>query len=533
MKKALSALLCFLMVAGLVFAADDDLVNGKFKTTKSITVEVFDRSNDGGSKPEDNVWTNFIKAGMLKDHNVAVTFKRIPRWTEVEALNNVLAANDAPDVCVTYSYPTITTYANMGGVLDLGPYLAKYKKDLPNMWNLLGDNNIYYDRDPADGSVYAIEALLFHNNRTSTFVREDWLKALNMKAPTTLVEFEKMLVAFKTNAAKLLGKDAAKMVPFSISTDIGWRASILSTAFVPDKISDKDMYVLGFDDRQLLWPNFKQGIAVLNKWYNQDLIWKDFAVAPAGDKTEDNNMKAGYVGAFIHNWDYPYRDGENGVHGQMKKLVGPDAAYIAIDCFKNDAGVYRKYLSAPVDRKVFFPATNNEPVASLLYVDWISTLENRKFLQIGEPGVNHEVQPDGSVKALPVKGEKIMNSGSNIDYTITINGLDMGKQDLNAKSLALAYAGVDKRYIEASYAIQRKGGRVGPSVKVGLIASEEGMGPVMTEKRNNLLTQAVVAKTADFNAVWDKGYKDILTSGVQAIIDERKAKYEAIIEKKK
>jgi putative aldouronate transport system substrate-binding protein len=63
---------------------------------------------------------------------------------------------------------------------------------------------------------------------------------------------------------------------------------------------------------------------------------------------------------------------------------------------------------------------------------------------------------------------------------------------------------------------------------VGKIASEEGQGPQLTEKRNNLLVQSITAKTKDFDAVWDKGFKDILASGVQAIIDERRTKYEAI-----
>jgi putative aldouronate transport system substrate-binding protein len=532
MKKSLSLLLGLVLAGTFAFAAEsDELVNGKFTTTRSITVEVFDRSNDGGSKPEDNFYTDFIKSGMLREHNVAVTFKRVPRWTEVEQLNNLLAAGDAPDVCVTYSYPTILTYANMGGVLDMSPYLEKYKSQLTNMWNLLGDRNIYWDKDPKTGTVYAVEALLFQNNRTSTFVREDWLKKLNMKAPTNITQFEAMLKAFKANASKLLGKDAAKMIPFSISFDVGWRADMLTTSFVPDNISDKDMWVYGFDDRRLLWPGFKEGIRVLNKWYNAGYIWKDFPLYGAGDKTEDNLMKAGYVGSFIHNWDYPYRDGDNGIAANIKKLVGPTAAYIAIDVWKNNAGVYRKYLSPPVDRKVFFPATNKEPVASLLYLDWLSTLGNRKFLQIGEEGVTHVTQEDGSVKALAAKGEKIMNSPNNIDYTIVINGLDVGNSTLTAKSLAMGYAGVDKRFIEASYAIQRNQSRITSNFNVGKINSEEGMGPAEQEKRNNLMVQAVVAKSGTFDKVWDAGYKDLLNSGVQAIIDERKAKYEAMFGK--
>jgi putative aldouronate transport system substrate-binding protein len=526
MKKYLFALLCFLIPASLAFAADD-LVNGKFKSTKSITVEVYDRSNDGGSNPEDNYYTEFIKKGMLRDHNVAVTFRRVPRWTEVQQINNLLAAADAPDVCVTYDMPTVNTYAKMGGVLDMSSYLEKNKKDLPNLYGLLGERNINWEKDPTTGTIYAIDALLFHNNRTSVFVREDWLKKLGLKEPTTLVEFEAMLRAFKANADKLLGKDADKMIPFTIGVDVGWRADILTTSFVPDKISDKDMWILGFDDRRLLWPNYKQGIRVLNKWYNEGLIWKDFPLYPRGDKTEDNLMKAGYVGAMIHNWDYPYRDGEQGIAAQIKKLQGPDAAYIAVECFKNDAGVYRKYLSPPVDRKVFFPSTNKEPVASLLYLDWISALENRRFLQIGDPGVTNEPQSDGSVKTIAAKGEKIMNSGFNIDYTIVINGLDLGKQDLNAKSLAMGYAGIEKRYIEKSYATQRNQSRVTVNFNVGIVAAEEGMGPALSDKRDVLLVQSIVAKPADFDKVFDAGMKDYLSSGGQAIIDERKAKYAA------
>ena len=44
-------------------------------------------------------------------------------------------------------------------------------------------------------------------------------------------------------------------------------------------------------------------------------------------------MKAGYVGAFMHNWDYPYRDGQEGIHANLQKLVGPEAAFIAVESF--------------------------------------------------------------------------------------------------------------------------------------------------------------------------------------------------------
>lgn len=542
MKKAISLLLAGLMTSALFVGCKgttkdgdkdsgkslntSEVVDGKFVNVKKLTVEVYDRANDGGSKPEDNYYTKYIHDGLLKDHNIDVKFVPVPRWTETEAINNLLAANNAPDLCVTYSYPTIQTYANMGGVTDLAPSLDKYKSWLPNLWGLLGEDNLYYDKDPEKGTVWALEAKLVNNSRINTFVREDWLKKLNIAEPTNVDEFEKMLKAFKDNASTLLGKDAGKMVPYSTSFDIGWRAATLLDSYVPNKITDKELYINGFDDRHIFLPGIKDGVKMLNKWYNEGLIWKDFALYPAGDKTEDNMMKAGYVGAFTHNWDYPYRDGDNGITANLKKLVGPDARYIAIDPFKDDSGKTKKFVSAPIDRKVFIPSTNKDPLAALLYLDWISKLENRKFIQFGDEGVTHVTQADGSIKTIAAKGEKIMNSPNNLDYTITINGIDLGDKDLSVKSLAQGYAGVDTSLITKANTIAQTNTRVSPHFNVGEIKAEEGQGEALKTKRDNLLDQAVVAKPDQFDSVFDKGLKDILSSGGQAIIDERKQAYE-------
>lgn len=505
-----------------------EIVDGKFVETRQITVEVYDRSNDGGSKPDDNVYTNFIKEGMLRDHNVEVTFVSVPRWTEVEELNNLLAANKAPDICVTYDYPTVLTYAQMGGVLELSSFVDDNKELLPNLWGYLGETNMYWEKDPVEGTIWAIDARLNNLSRNNTFVREDWLKKLNIAEPTSLEEFEAMLIAFRDNADTLLGADADKMVPFSISYDVGYRGDHMLCSYIPDDITEKDYYINGFDDRKLLMPGYKDGIKKLNEWYNKDLIWKDFPLYPAGDTTEDDMLQAGYIGAFIHNWDYPYRNGDDSIHNSLKRIAGDDATYIPVECFKNNAGKYKKFLGGPNDRKLFFPATNDEPIASLMYLDWITKLENREFLQIGEEGVTHETQADGSIKTIATSDDSIMNSPFNIDYTITINGLDLGDPDKTLKSIALGYQGVDAKYIEKAFEITSNEGRITKNAKVGDIPAEQGMGPVLSEKRNTMLDQAVVATPDKFDQVFDTGLEDYLASGGQAIINERKEAWEKI-----
>ena len=125
------------------------------------------------------LYTDYIMQGMLEQHNVEVEFVSIGRWTEVDDMNTALASGDAPDVCVTYSYPTIAKYAQMGGIVNLndigGKKLEEYKDILPNLWDLLGDNNIYYDQDPDSGNLWAVEARLADNARsTPSSARTGW-----------------------------------------------------------------------------------------------------------------------------------------------------------------------------------------------------------------------------------------------------------------------------------------------------------------------------------------------------------------------
>lgn len=505
-----------------------ELVDGKFTETRHIVVEIYDRGNDGGSDPTNNMYTDYIKKGMLEDHNVEVEFKAVPRWTEVEEINNLLAASDAPDICLTYDYATIQTYANMGGVIDLAPYVDNYKDLLPNLWNWLGDANINYDRDPNTNTLWAIEGKRADIKRINCFVRRDWLEALNMDPPTTTQEFEDMLVAFRDNASTLLGSDANKMVPFSISYDVGWRAANLIESFIDPNISEREYYVNGFDDRKLTQNGTKEAIRLLNKWYNDGLIWKDFALYSSGDSTEDDMIKAGYVGAFIHNWDYPFRNGEDSIQANLQRLVGDDAAFIAVDCFQDSNGNYSKYsYSAAGDRKLFFPITNDEPLASMLYLDWISDPEHIQYLQIGDEGVTHDVLEDGAIAIKAAEGNAIMNSGQNIDMTITCNGLHLMDDTLTTKSAAHNYSSVDPELVINSINIAMNDIITPRNVQVGEITAESGMGTVLSEKRDIVYDNAVIASPDNFDKVWDDGIADYLNAGGQDIMDERNEKWEA------
>ena len=532
MKRILTLVLSLALLATLfttvAFADVEDagFVDGKFTETRHITVEIYNRNNDGGTDPTDNVWTKYIKEQMLERYNVDVTFVSVGRWTETDDISNLLAAGSAPDICYTYGANTIITYANMKdangnpGVIDLAPYLETYKDQLGDLIALLGEEDLYYDQDPATGSVWMIEGRRADVSRITTFIRKDWLDKLGLDEPTTLDEFHNCLVAFRDNAELLLGADADRMIPYTTSTDIGWRNDLLAVSFVPDDVDDETLYVFGYDDRHLLYPGYKEGIRVLNQWYNEGLIWKDFGLY--NDSTaEDNNMKAGFVGAFMHNWDYPFRNGNDCINLNLERNVGEGAMFVPIDCFQNDAGVTRKFMGAAVgsDRKIFFPSTNKEPLASLLYVNFISDADTIYYLQTGLEGTNFIKHDDGAIEILPATGEWVKNSGNNIDYTMTCNGLYLG--EATGASTALSYPGIPADIVIKANEYGQNNGRFPKHYNVGTIESETKVGSSLTNLRDELFTNAVMASVEQFDEVYDSYMAQYLASGGNDIINER------------
>ena len=133
----------------------------------------------------------------------------------------------------------------------------------------------------------------------------------------------------------------------------------------------------------------------------------------------------------------------------------------------------------------------------------------------------------GGVAIIPATGNAIQNSGQNIDYTITCNGLNLMNADDTAKSAAYNYAGVDPSYVQTSIEVALNDAISVKNVNVGAIAAEEGMGTSLGDKRDIAFDKSVIASPTDFDKVWDDNMKDYLKSGGQKIMDERKEKWEA------
>jgi putative aldouronate transport system substrate-binding protein len=510
-----------------------EIVDGNFRfiETRKIVASFWDRAHDRQVMSESH-WVEWVAEQMLEIHNIEVEWAQFRRWPDGEDMVTRIAANDPLDVAFDFGFDRIQPLADMGAIHDLTPLLAQYGSLLPNMYDLLGIDLIVRNRNPnPPHNMWAIANRQTADTRINTFVREDWLKALDIAPPTTLQEFEDMLFAFRDNAELLLGANAAQMIPYQPSSDLGWTADPVFTSFIPDDISEREWFIFGFDDRRFTMPGVKEGFRVLNNWYNEGLLFNDFALYDDQDPIFDDNLKLGFVGAFSGNWDFPFRE-DRGIIFGLKEEVGPDANFIVVTPFQNNAGNVVMHMPQATDRQIIIPATALDPLAALMYIDFMSRPTTIAYLSFGVEGINHTRSDDGIYQMIGADDIEddamIIVSVRNFDLNLMVgaNGVFTGDPALDVRQRASALPGIPRAEVEAAINAQENHKRIMRNVNVGNIEAQGLYGSGLSSIRDEVLALSVTASVADFDSVWDAGMVNYLSSGGKQIIEERDAAWE-------
>jgi len=520
-NKTRALLLLALIIAAVCAACEKRDASRKGKPV-AITVEVFDRGTDGGkTNPANNAWTDWIKKKVLEDEGIRVTFVQIPRADETQALNSMMASASAPDICYTYNNDLITHYGELGGLVDLAPYVDTLLKDYNEFLGLdpgiEGERLINRMKDRQTGNLYAIPGRYMYTASQNLFIRKDWLDKLGLPIPATRDEFYNALVAFKEQDPGGVGKD--RIIPFTMTLDVRWTAGIIVNPSIDPALSAQERWINTVQDRYILLPGYKEGFRFLNKMYHDGLIDRDFPLY-RDDRTLENLLKAGLAGSFAHNWDHIYRDNTKILEDLQKNI--PGAELVPIDAIQSADGLTHKRGSPVTSLFWFIPASAKNPEAAIRYANWLSRFENYNFLQIGQLGVHHEIV-NGAPKILPTTGKWTQNSAGNGDYAFVLNGYDLRDPDMNVRVLANSYSWPPEIIMEA-YRISSTNARNDPVIAAKLLAATP-YHQTLINKAEVLFTSSVTARPENFDRVWDDGVKDWLASGAQVIIDERREQY--------
>jgi putative aldouronate transport system substrate-binding protein len=512
--KRIGLVLVILMMAAVTLVS----TGCKPKAPAQLTVELFDRGTDGGrSVAHDNAWTDWVKEKVKKDLNIEVTFIPVGRWSEDTDITNLIASQSAPDLCYSYNIGMISSFRDQGGILDLAPYIDKYLPDLKKLLGadpvFAGKDFIYRNTDPVTGKIYSIPSARVALAQRNIFIRKDWLDKLGLEVPTNLDQFHAALVAFRARASELPGNVGQnRVVPLAVNDDVRWGLADFMNNDIQRNLSDRDRWVNIVHERNLAMPGYKDGVKLMNTWYNERLIYQDFPLMTTADDLY-NQMKSGVVGAFCQNWDLPYRS-DYKINEELAKNV-PGASFIPIEI-----GLNNKDMMDKVGLQIFIPSFSKNQIDALRYLNWLSKYENFHFLQVGTEGVNHTiVNGVPQIQTRPAGDPWFQNSSQNIDMTMPLNGIEMGSQDQNARVLALSYGGVPADIIVNAYSISVNNARAPVVRQVTTTVNQYTQ--TLQDKSKALLAQAIRATPAQFDSVWDAGYKDWLDSGAQEVLDER------------
>jgi len=274
-------------------------------------------------------------------------------------------------------------------------------------------------------------------------------------------------------------------------------------------LSDRDLWINNIaGERSLNMPGFKEGVRLMNTWYNEKLIYQDF---PLSSEDGGNILKSGVAGAFGANWDTIFRTDDK-INTDLVRNV-PGASFVPVDLNLNG-----KTMMDKTGLYMFIPQYSKSQKEALQYLNWLSKYENFNYLQIGERGRNHNIV-DGVPQVIAAAAPWIQNSALNIDITMPLNGVYLGSDEENAKVLALSYEGVPQANVVSAYAISVKNARA-PVVHGGVF-KVTSYAQTIADKADALLSQAITAPAGRFDSVWDAGYNDWWASGAKEVYDER------------
>ncbi|OBZ09239.1 extracellular solute-binding protein [Bacillus sp. FJAT-26390] len=488
---------------------------GASKERVTLKVEVFDRGNSpAGSTITDNYMTKFIQKNFGDPNNINMEFVPIPRSEEVEKLNVLMASgSNVPDIVFTYDPNTFNRYAKQGGLTDIGPLLEQ----APNLKAFLGDEVLGYGQ--FQGTQFAIPAKRSNVGKYASFIRQDWLDKLNMPVPQTTEELYETLKAFKE---KDPGATGGQVIPLGMTIASAQYEPLVWSFIKP--VSEEQKYTLtqqlGSNDYPTLLPGFKDALQFMNKLYNEGLMSKDFGLDKDKKKLGEG-VSTGKIGFFSEDDINPFY--ENGSNDTLLSNV-PDAKLVSVDIFTNEEGKHAKPMYAPNGLYIMIPKSSERAAEAVKYLEWMTSGDNLFNLQNGIEGENYTM-----VDEIPVvvenPTEEALNRMYNVgDMVIISNGKQLGSMEKNLKARALQMPTKFQEQVEAAQKIANSD-VIPPVLMDRPIEAQTKYGTTLLDKFNEMIVKTTMAKTEQFDSVYETMMKDYMASGGQAILDERTSVY--------
>lgn len=481
-----------------------------------LKVEIWDRGLQDYAAVDNNMLTEWINKQFGEPNNVTVEFIPCPRNQEIEKLNMWMASDDAPDIMFTYNTDTVVKYAEAGGLMQLDDLLAEYGQDFVA---LTGSETQEYGK--IGGKQYAAMAVRALNaGMGATLMRQDWLDAVGMEAPSNTKELYEVLKAFRD---KDPGGFGAETIPWAVSLNPEMQRGYFTMGYSFydwDNIDDK-MWNTAPD---IALPGYKDSLRFMNKLYNEHLITLDFAL-DADAKQAESDFAAGKAGMYVANLGAADLLGQD-KPGYVCKQNCPEAEFVTIDPFTGNSDTYPKYnrTASPLcDKAIIIPASSKNGELAVKYLNWMSQPEVLKYLQFGEEGLDYTEDEGYPVPTDDPTREKYHRN----DYAFIMNGTQYSDIKKYPEAVLSSYEEEFHKPVEDALNLCQERFRVWPYLPVAN-AENDKYGAALATIKDELIVQSIMAAPDKFDEIFDKYYNDYMSSGGQAVWDEAAKLYDSL-----
>lgn len=482
----------------------------------SIKVMVWDRGNAAaGTTTEDNALTKWISEQVKEKFNINVEYVSVPRSESDDKLNIMMSGGTAPDIIFTYDQSLFYNFANNGALHELSESYANYGANIAEYCaeaqgiGMVGDQQFAVMKQRGTESA-----------RHISYIRKDWLDELEMDIPTTKAELGEYLLAVKENN---LG--GSKTIPWAMSgrTDTEKMYLNFLGSYV-DLPTERDEYIYN-EAYMAIAPGAKEGLKLLNEWYNQGLITQEFPTDSAEDVYK-SDIANGYVGFLL--------DDVYNAHASFEVLnntLGKET-FIPIDTFELSDGSYRLPYEYRHAMFVMIPATtSNEKVdACMKYLNWMADPEvavNITYTPehtVDENGV--AIAPTEEVrneKGYPGTCDDLSIMNLNFEWANDVETL--AKVDFVNQTTEWAseewYENLRNMSVKSEYKFRF------PTYSY-ITEAEQTYGADVKTRMIEFVYRMICGSTADFEANYENGYKELVNAGLEKILEGRAEYFDSI-----
>jgi len=248
------------------------------------------------------------ESAVLKSYNEMGMYKELERITGTKVqfqhhtfeqqtdqfnLTMLMASRTLPDVIDSnWSMAQPDKLIRDGKIIRLNELIDQYAPNLSKLLNKKPDIRKLITSD--EGNIYAFPTIA-DDPSLSVFngliIRKDWLDKLGLQPPTTIEEWEHMLIAFRDEDPN--GNGIQDEIPLMYNKDTFFISYAFAGAF---GITTEFYHENGTVKYGPYEPQFKEYLALLNKWYTEGLIDKDYLTTDTN--VMDAKVRNNQVGAF-------------------------------------------------------------------------------------------------------------------------------------------------------------------------------------------------------------------------------------------